>query len=214
MEAGLVGLAGWGLSKIADSLWDTAWEKGGKSLTQSLKKTDLEKALKSGKKSIEAWEKQLPPQQLLFYSAKRDGWNGANNFLSQYFAHSAVLTELQKPLTNQGKPDIDILITIFQQEAEAKNIQLNQESIQRWIETFVNAYFQQTDTYIKFQVAQQNYFEQLANWFDDVKFAGISVPGQEVEKSDKGRGRKICGFDSGTHWFIERAGARLLCFCA
>ncbi len=29
MEAGLVGLTGWGLSKIADSLWDTAWEKGG-----------------------------------------------------------------------------------------------------------------------------------------------------------------------------------------
>ncbi|OZH52602.1 hypothetical protein AFK68_23320 [Hydrocoleum sp. CS-953] len=80
MEASLVGLAGWGLSKIADSLWDTAWEKGGKSLTQSLKKTDLEKALKFGKKSIEAWEKQLPPQQLLFYSAKRDGWNGAHNF--------------------------------------------------------------------------------------------------------------------------------------
>ncbi|MDJ0516829.1 MAG: HEAT repeat domain-containing protein [Trichodesmium sp. MO_231.B1] len=185
MEAGLVGLAGWGLSKIADSLWDTAWEKGGKSLTQSLNKTDLEKALKSGKKSIEAWEKQLSPQQLLFYSAKRDGWNGVNNFLSQYFAHSAVLTELQKPLTNQGKPDIDILIAIFQQEAEAKNIQLNQESLQRWIETFINAYFQQTDTYIKFQVAKQNYFEQLANWFDDVKFAGISVPGQEVEKSEK-----------------------------
>ncbi|MGD1806534.1 HEAT repeat domain-containing protein [Dapis sp. BLCC M126] len=185
MEAGLVGLAGWGLSKIADSLWDTAWEKGGKSLTQSLKKTDLEKALKSGEKSIEVWEKQLPPQQLLFYSAKKDGWNGANNFLSQYFEHSAVLTELQKPLNNQGKPDIDILITIFQQEAEAKNIQLNLESIQPWIETFVNAYFQQTDTYIKFQVAKQNYFEQLANWFDDVKFAGISVPGQEVEKSEK-----------------------------
>ncbi len=182
---GLVGLAGWGLSKIADSLWDTAWEKGGKSLTQSLNKTDLEKALKSGEKSIEAWEKLLPPQQLLFYSAKRDGWNGANNFLSQYFAHSAVLTELQKPLTNHGKPDIDILIAIFQQEAKAKNIQLNKESLQQWIETFVNAYFQQTDTYIKFQIAKQNYFEQLANWFDDVKFAGISVPGQEVEKSEK-----------------------------
>ncbi|MGK7923534.1 MAG: NACHT domain-containing NTPase [Trichodesmium sp.] len=185
MEAGLVGLAGWGLSKIADSLWDTAWEKGGNSLAQSLNKTDLEKALKSGKKSVEVWEKQILPQELLFYSAKMDGWTGANKFLSQYFNHSAVLTELQKPLTNQGKPDIDILIAIFHQEAEAKNIPLNQQSLQPWIETFVNAYFQQTDTYIKFQVAKQNYFEQLANWFDDVKFAGISVPGQEVEKSEK-----------------------------
>ncbi len=185
MEAGLVGLAGWGLSKIADSLWDTAWEKGGKSLTQSLNKTDLEKALKSGKKSVEVWEKQILPQELLFYSAKRDGWKGVNKFLSQYFSHSAVLTELQKPLISQGQPDIDILITIFQQEAEAKNIPLNQQSLQPWIENFVNAYFQQTDTYIKFQVAKKNYFEQLANWFDDVKFAGIYVPGQEVEKSEK-----------------------------
>ncbi|NEP81604.1 MAG: signal transduction protein, partial [Okeania sp. SIO3B3] len=185
MEAGLVGLAGWGLSKIADSLWDTAWEKGGKNLTQSLNKTDIEKAIKSGEKAVKEWENQLLPQQLLFYSAKQDGWNGVNKFISQYFQNSAVLTELQKPLISQGKPDIDILITIFQQEAQTKNIQLNQQSLQPWIETFVNAYFQQTDTYIKFQVAKQNYFEQLTNWFDDVKFAGISVPGQEVEKSEK-----------------------------
>ncbi len=185
MEAGLIGLAGWGISKITDSLWDTAWEKGGKSLTQSLNKTDIEKAIKSGEKAVKEWEKKLPPQQLLFYSAKQDGWNGVNKFLNQYFNHSAVLTELQKPLIGQGKPDIDILIKIFQQEAEAKNITLNQASLQPWLEIFVNAYFQQTDTYIKFQVAKQNYFEQLANWFDDVKFAGISVPGQEVEKSEK-----------------------------
>ncbi|WP_240039199.1 HEAT repeat domain-containing protein, partial [Okeania hirsuta] len=185
MEAGLVGLAGWGLSKIADSLWDTAWEKGSKSFTQSLNKTDIEKAIKSGEKAVKEWENQLLPQQLLFYSAKQDGWNGVNKFISQYFQHSAVLKELQKPLISQGKPDIDILITIFQQESQIKNIQINQQSLQPWIETFVNAYFQQTDTYIKFQVAKQNYFEQLANWFDDVKFAGISVPGQEVEKSEK-----------------------------
>ncbi|MDJ0556732.1 MAG: HEAT repeat domain-containing protein [Microcoleaceae cyanobacterium MO_207.B10] len=185
MEAGLIGLAGWGLSKIADSLWDSAWEKGSDRLTQSLNKTDIEKAIKSGEKAVKEWEKKLPPQQLLFYPAKRDGWTGVKKFLSQYFEHSAVLTEFQKPLTNQGQPDIDILITIFKQEAEAKNIQLNQKSLKPWIETFVNAYFQQTDTYIKFQVAKQNYFEQLTNWFDDVKFAGIYVPGQEVEKSEK-----------------------------
>ena len=185
MEAGLVSLASWAIPKIADSLWSTAWEKGSKSLNQSLNQTDIEKAIKAGERAVKEWEKRLPPQQLLFYSAKQDGWNGVNKFLSQYFEHSAVLTELQKPLINQGKPDIDILLTIFQQEAEAKNIQLNQPSLRPWLENFVNAYFQQTDTYLKFQVAKQNYFEQLANWFDDVKFAGISVPGQEVEKSEK-----------------------------
>ncbi|MGD1804052.1 HEAT repeat domain-containing protein [Dapis sp. BLCC M126] len=176
---------GWELPKIAAPLLGSVLKQGGDRLFQSLNKTDIEKAIESGEKAVKEWEKILHPQKLLFYSAKPDGWNGFNKFLREYFHNSGVLQELQKPLINQGKPDIDFLISIFQQEAEAKNIQLNSEGIQPWIETFVNAYFQQTDTYIKFQVAKQNYFEQLANWFDDVKFAGISVPGQEVEKSEK-----------------------------
>ncbi|MEM1167979.1 MAG: HEAT repeat domain-containing protein [Cyanobacteria bacterium P01_H01_bin.35] len=176
---------GWELPKIAAPLLGSVLKQGGDRLFQSLNKTDIEKAIESGEKAVREWEKILYPQQLLFYSAKPDGWNGFNKFLSEYFHNYSVLQELQKPLINQGKPDIDILIGIFEREAEAKNIQLNQDSLQPWIETFVNAYFQKTDTYIKFQVAKQNYFEQLANWFDDVKFAGISVPGQEVEKSEK-----------------------------
>ena len=161
-------------------------QKAGDRLIQYLNKTDIEKAIQAGEKAVKEWEIQLLPQQLLFYAAKPDGWHGVNKFLSQYFHHSAVLTELQKPLIAQGQPDIDILITVFQQEAEAKNITLNEKAnLRTWLETFVNAYFQQTDTYIKFQVAKQNYFEQLENWFDDVKFAGIDVSGEEKEKSEK-----------------------------
>ncbi|WP_293114276.1 hypothetical protein [Moorena sp. SIO4G3] len=87
-------------------------------------------------------------------------------------------------LINEGKPDREILIRIFQQEAETNNIKLNQDSLTPWIERFINAYFQDTVTYLKFQVAKQDYCEQLANWFDDVKFSGIAVPGQKVEKKD------------------------------
>jgi len=184
MEVGMV-LASWELPKIAAPLLGGVLKQGSDRLIQSLNKTDIEKAIISGEKAVKKWEKKLLPQQLLFYSAKPDGWNGVNKFLNQYFHNSAVLEELQKPLIHQGKPDIDFLISIFQQEAEAKNIPLNQDSLQPWIKIFVDAYFQKTDTYIKFQVAKQNYFEQLANWFDDVKFAGISVPGQEVENSEK-----------------------------
>ncbi len=182
MEASL---ATWGLSIIANSLWDSALEKGSDRLIQSLNKTDIEKAVKSGEIAVKEWEKKLPPQKSLFYFAKPDGWNGVKNFLQQYFKNSGVLTELEKPLTNQGKPDIQTLITIFEQEAKAKKIQLNQKYLREWIEIFVNAYFQKTDTYIKFQVAKEHYFKRLANWFDDVKFAGIPVPGQEIEKSEK-----------------------------
>ncbi|WP_236143100.1 HEAT repeat domain-containing protein [Nostoc sp. CMAA1605] len=57
--------------------------------------------------------------------------------------------------------------------------------IRSWMEVFVKTYFENTDNCIKFQVAKENYCQQLVNWFDDVKFVGIAVPGQEVDKSEK-----------------------------
>ncbi|NEO23473.1 MULTISPECIES: sister chromatid cohesion protein PDS5 [unclassified Moorena] len=178
-------LAGWAIPKIGESLLEIVSGQGWDSLSQALSKSDVDKAIKAGEAAVKEWEKQLAPSQRLFFQARPDGWNGVNNFLRDYFTHSAVLAELQKPLLNQGKPDREILITVFQQQAEGHNIKLNHDSLKLWVETFINAYFQQTDTYLKFQVAKQDYCEQLANWFDDVKFAGIAVPGQEVEKSEK-----------------------------
>ncbi|NEP27020.1 HEAT repeat domain-containing protein [Moorena sp. SIO3I6] len=178
-------LAGLELSKIASPLLGTVAGEAGKRIVKALTKSDVEKAIKAGEDAVKEWEKQLEPSQLLFFHAPPDGLNGVKNFLGGYFTNAAVLAELQKPLINQGQPDREILIRVFLQEAETTNIKLNQDSLQLWIETFVNAYFQHTVTYIKFQVAKQDYCEQLANWFDDVKFAGIAVPGQDVEKSEK-----------------------------
>ncbi|NEO59639.1 MAG: signal transduction protein, partial [Moorea sp. SIO4G2] len=177
-------LANWAIPKIGESLLEIVSGKGWDSLTQALTKSDVDKAIKAGEDAVKEWEKQLEPSQLLFFHTPPDGLNGVKRFLQGYFTNSAVLEQLQKPLINQGKPDRDILSTVFQQEAETNNIKLNQDSLTPWIERFVNAYFQHTVTYLKFQVAKQDYCEQLANWFDDVKFAGIAVPGQEVEKSE------------------------------
>ncbi|NEQ83138.1 MAG: NACHT domain-containing protein, partial [Moorea sp. SIO2I5] len=178
-------LTGWAIPKIGESLLEIVSGQGWDSLSQALTKSDVEKAIKAGEDAVKEWEKQLEPSQLLFFHAPPDGLNGVKNFLQGYFTNAAVLAELQKPLINQGQPDREILIRVFLQEAETNNIKLNQDSLKPWIERFVNAYFQHTVTYIKFQVAKQDYCEQLANWFDDVKFAGIAVPGQEVEKSEK-----------------------------
>ncbi|WP_424094282.1 hypothetical protein [Moorena producens] len=178
-------LASLELSKVASPLLGIIAGQAGKHIIKSLTKSDIEKAIKAGAEAVEQWDKQLDSQQRLFFHAPPDGWNGVSRFLNHYFTHSAVVAELQKPLLNQGKPDRDILSTVFQQEAEAKTIKLNQDSLKPWIEKFINAYFEKTDTYIKFQVAKQDYNQQLANWYDDVKFAGIAVPGQEVEKSEK-----------------------------
>ncbi|NER89120.1 sister chromatid cohesion protein PDS5 [Moorena sp. SIO3A2] len=178
-------LASLELSKIASPLLGTVAGEAGKRIVKALTKSDVEKAIKAGEDAVKEWEKQLEPSQLLFFHAPPDGLHGVKSFLQGYFTNSAVLEQLHKPLINQGKPDRDILIRVFQQQAETHNIKLNQDSLKPWIERFVNAYFQHTVTYLKFQVAKQDYCEQLANWFDDVKFAGIAVPGQEVEKSEK-----------------------------
>ncbi|NEO08675.1 HEAT repeat domain-containing protein [Moorena sp. SIO3I8] len=178
-------LAGLELSQIAPPLLSIVAKEAGKRLTQALTKSDIEKAIKAGAEAVDQWDKQLDSQQRLFFHAPPDGWNGVSRFLNHYFTHSAVLAELQKPLFNQGKPDREILSAVFQQEAESKTIELNQDSLKPWIETFINAYFEKTDTYIKFQVAKQDYNQQLANWYNHVKFAGIAVPGQDVEKSEK-----------------------------
>ncbi|EGJ32789.1 MULTISPECIES: HEAT repeat domain-containing protein [Moorena] len=179
-------LASWEIPKIVSPLLGSGAAAVGKHIAQSLTKTDVEKAIKAALEAVEQWHKQLDSKQRLFFHAQPDGWNGVKNFLGNYFTNPAVLTELTKPLLNQGKPDCDFLVRLFQQQAEANNIKLNQQiSLQDWVETFVNAYFEHTATYIKYQVAKQDYCDQLAHWFDHVTFAGIAVAGQEVEKSEK-----------------------------
>ncbi|NEO92991.1 MAG: signal transduction protein, partial [Moorea sp. SIO3G5] len=179
-------LSGLTIQKIAQSLLPIVLRKAGERIAQALNQSDIEKAIKAGVEAVDEWEKQRDTQQGLFFHVDPDGWNGVDRFLGDYFTNSAVLLELTQPLINQGKPNRDILIKAFQQQAEAHKIKLNQQaSLPDWIETFVNAYFQHTATYLKFQVAKKDYCQQLAKWFDDVKFAGIAVPGQEVEKSEK-----------------------------
>ncbi|NEQ85815.1 MAG: NACHT domain-containing protein, partial [Moorea sp. SIO2I5] len=179
-------LASLEIPKIVSPLLGSGAAAVGKHIAQSMTKTDLEKALKAALEAVEKWEKQFYIKDHLFYKVGPDGLKGSNNFLGNYFTHPEVLKELTKPLLNQGKPDCDFLVMLFEKQAEDNNIKLNQQaSLPDWIETFVNAYFQHTVTYLKFQVAKQDYCQQLAHWFDDVKFAGIAVAGQEVEKSEK-----------------------------
>ncbi|NET29319.1 hypothetical protein, partial [Okeania sp. SIO1I7] len=42
-------------------------KKAGDRLTKTLNKTDIEKAIEAGEKAVKEWEKELLPQQLLFY---------------------------------------------------------------------------------------------------------------------------------------------------
>ena len=146
------------------------------SASSKLNSSDLDKAIKTAAQTAE----QQQPQ--LFCRCSPDFIPG---FLNNFFQGRG-LEELQKPLQNQGIPDTAFLVKALIQAAknDSKMKEIDESSVNSWMEVFVRTYFQCTDTYLKFQVAKENYFQQIAKWFDDVKFAGIAVPGEEVEKSE------------------------------
>jgi HEAT repeat protein len=137
------------------------------------------------RQAISAAEAAQPKTGALFDRCHYDGYKGVKQFLEQFFQSGEVLKELQKPLQDKGKPDLDILVVAFERSAkehpEAKDYLL--ASLPLWMETFVESYFEQIKG-ICFQVAKEQYVKQLARRVDDVKFVGIAVPGEEVEKRE------------------------------
>ncbi|MBW4576121.1 MAG: NACHT domain-containing protein, partial [Aphanothece sp. CMT-3BRIN-NPC111] len=152
-------------------------------INSELNPTDLEKALKAGITAADNWDTtQALNKQLFYHCADKE----ARDILERVFKYSGVQEELQKPLKHQGSPDLPFLITAFRQVAsEAQEFKFPEDSIESWLKKFVDTYFEKTSAYLKFQLAKKDYLERLADWFDDVKFAGIAVEGQEVDKSAK-----------------------------
>lgn len=172
MVGGMIGgwLGEWATLKVAEALL------GGVGCKLNL--SDLDKALKAATKEAQAQEAGL------FFRCEPDF---VPRFLEQFFKGSG-LEQLQMPLKKEGTPGVDFLVAAFKKAAEENSRmrgKIDESLVKPWMEVFVRTYFQQTNTYLEFQVAKEDYFEQLANYFDDVKFAGIAVAGQEIEKSEK-----------------------------
>ncbi|HEY9800057.1 MAG TPA: HEAT repeat domain-containing protein [Leptolyngbyaceae cyanobacterium] len=146
-------------------------------VSSKLNPNDLDKAIKAAIIKAESQENRL------FHSCPPDF---IQKFLCDFFKGQG-LSELQKPLKSEGTPDIEFLVAAFKQAAlaDSKMNKIKIDYIRSWMNVFVNTYFQNTDNCIRFQIAKENYLQQLVNWFDDVKFAGIAVAGQEVDKSEK-----------------------------
>ncbi|MEM6752783.1 MAG: HEAT repeat domain-containing protein [Cyanobacteria bacterium P01_C01_bin.38] len=176
MEAITVMIAG----KILEFGTEKVCEKVLSGIGSKLNRSDLEKALKISVKTA------CEQEERLFFRCQNDGFKGTTKFLNKFFTETAI-EELQKPLKNEGNLDIEFLSKAFIQEAQnhSEMQKIDESCVKPWMKVFVSTYFENTNTYIKFQVAKEDYLKQLANWFDDVKFAGISVPGQEIDKSEK-----------------------------
>jgi HEAT repeat protein len=146
-----------------------------------LNPTDLEKALKAGiAAAVKSDETQALSKQLFYHCGDKE----ARDLLERFFQDTGVQEELQKPLKDQVRPNLDFLIVAFRKAgSEPQKLQFPENSIEHWLKIFADTYFEKTSAYLRFELAKNDYLKQLASCFDDVKFAGIAVEGQEVEKS-------------------------------
>jgi HEAT repeat protein len=146
-------------------------------VSQTLNPTEFEKALTI---AINTANKIDDLQKS--WLCKRCNDKQLRDFLTQSFENQNTLEELQKLLKREGTINAVIIQKVFQQSADELNLELNPDRIIPWIETFTEIFFEKTAA-LRFQVAKEDYFKQVANWFDDVKFAGVSVPGNEIDKA-------------------------------
>ncbi|MEH2234381.1 MAG: HEAT repeat domain-containing protein, partial [Nostoc sp.] len=154
-----------------------------KKINSTLNPTDLEKALKAGAKSADEWDNKQSYEQHLFYHCDD---KQARELLGQFFKDTGVQEELQKPFTEKTTPNLQVLIQIFHKiKSEKPNLTFRDESIEHWLKKFVDAYFEHTNTYLKFQIAKSDYLKQLSRYFEGVEFVGIKVKTKEEEKFAK-----------------------------
>ena len=142
---------------------------------QKLNPKDVEKALKLANKDCEELSRKL------FFSCQPSGLQGTNKFLESFFRDGVGLEELQKPLSHNQKPDVAVLLEAFQsrakQHSEMQNCKF--EHLRPWLSQFVESYFKQTSTFIRYRVKQREYLEALVTNCKDVKFIGIDVSARE-----------------------------------
>ncbi|MEG4239415.1 HEAT repeat domain-containing protein, partial [Microcoleus sp. Pol14C6] len=162
--------------KIAPGIGAKLAEIGFKEAIKKFNPNDFEKACNCG---IEAADKNQ------LFSGCEQGV--VADFLKSFLT-GAALPELLKPFNGQEKPQVEFLVEAFNTTVpDHKKIQgrFAPERLHDWLEVFAETYFQKTSCYLRFKVAKADYLKQLANCFDDVKFAGIAVEDQAIEKSEK-----------------------------
>ena len=174
----LTPVASWALGKAADSVWTLATDQ----VQTTLQRTDVERAIKAGLEAVRGWEQSLAVPALLFKSCDD---KQKRQFLGQVFADTGVVEQLQRPLVGKGEPDVGLLQAYFERIAREASLQLTIASLPQWLQIFSTTYVEKTALFTKYEVARQRYLQQLAHWYDDVKFLGISVAGQEDTKSEK-----------------------------
>ncbi|MEP6582319.1 HEAT repeat domain-containing protein [Microcoleus vaginatus GB2-A3] len=164
--------------KLAPGIGAKLAEIGFKEALKKFNPSDFEKACTGGIKAAQKTHE-------LFSAGCEQGV--VEDFLKSFLT-GAALPELLKPFNDQEKPQVEFLVGAFNATVpEHKKIQgrFAPEQLHNWLEIFAETYFHKTSSYLRFKVAKADYLKQLANCFDNVKFAGIAVEDQAIEKSEK-----------------------------
>ncbi|HEY9296177.1 MAG TPA: NACHT domain-containing protein, partial [Phormidium sp.] len=164
--------------KLAPGIGAKLAEIGFKEALKKFNPSDFEKACTGGIKAAQKTHE-------LFSAGCEQGV--VEDFLKSFLTGKA-LPELLKPFNDQEKPQVEFLVEAFNATVpEHKKIQdrFAPGRLHDWLEVFAETYFHKTSSYLRFKVAKADYLKQLANCFDDVKFAGIAVEDQAIEKSEK-----------------------------
>jgi HEAT repeat protein len=150
-------------------------------IKRQLQPDEMAVVLQKAIESAQAAEALHSPTSGLFHGFQP---KAGQEFLEKFLRSGEVVKELQKPLQDDGKPDVEMLVTAFTKAAEDRSEATKYlHCLRPWMEAFVESYFEQVKG-ICFQVAKAQYLKQLAHRVDDVKFVGIAVPGEEVEKQE------------------------------
>ncbi|NMG10997.1 NACHT domain-containing protein [Brasilonema sp. UFV-L1] len=172
VDFGAIGLAG--VKAVIPQVAKVIIDK----LNKQFNRTELEKYIKSG---ITAAKEKYPHEPLLYYEPDR-----LDHFLSEVLKYSGVQKELEKPLKDEGAPDIPNLIEAFKRVAGQLEITLDEDKLERWISVFADTYFQQTPLYsIEYKNAKEDYLTNLTVSFKKVIFEGIDVIGEDEQDKIK-----------------------------
>jgi hypothetical protein len=162
------------ISKVAEAISKAILSE----VNKKFNPTELEQYIKSG---ITAANEQYPYGPFLYYQP-----NDLDKFLAEVLKYSGVHKELEKPLKDEGAPDIPNLIEAFKGVAGQLNIELSEDKLEGWIGVFADTYFQETPLYsIEYKNAKNNYLTPLISHLEKLRLIGIDVPATERDRIEE-----------------------------
>jgi HEAT repeat protein len=121
-------------------------------IKRQLQPDEMAVVLQKSIESAKAAEAVHSPTSGLFYGFQP---KAGQEFLEKFLRSSEVVKELQKPLQDDGKPDVEMLVAAFTKAAaDRSEAPKYLHCLRPWMEAFVESYFQQVKG-ICFQVANQ-----------------------------------------------------------